>query len=351
MPVFGEKFGITVEIVDGKLALLQDGTFKKTVQLSENFSSVRRVELSNETFISTSLDPHDPLLDTTNVMVRPSTGTQKKVFSQNLEMGVRKIELIQGAEVGQAIIRVSYSVERAMKWQLHIPYEKGEDGGHLIELPQKIKMAIQTDEIIKYEDDLIIFSVQQGFSQIVLFINSQVPYETIGKNLLLLSYGDASKQDIISMAPAGANFFPIVTYVYIQDFKSNLTRYQDLYQIGSLLAQKKRTREAIGYLKKALETVRTIGDINMEAEILMSLATVESDAGDYKQAANDFNYALKIIEEYENESLRIGCLLSLSKNLKKLNKYQEALDNQYMILDTLRANQDRLGEASEDDDH
>ncbi|NVM55519.1 MAG: tetratricopeptide repeat protein, partial [Candidatus Helarchaeota archaeon] len=348
MTVFGESFGISLEIVEGKLSQLQDGAFKKAVQLSENFSSVQRIKLTNEIITSTTLDPHDPLLDTTNIMVKLSTGIQKKVFSQNMELGVRKIELIQGIEIGEAAIRVSYNITRAMKWQLQIPYEKADDTENSIILPQNIRMTIQTGDFVKYEGDLLTFSVPAGFSQIVIFINSDVPYQTIGKNLLLLTFGDESKQNIISMAPTADKFYPIITFVYLQDFKSNITRYHDLYQIGSILALRKQNNEAISYFKKALETVRAVGDQQMEAEILMSLATVESDAGDYQAAVLDYNYALKIIEESPNESLeslQMGCLLSLSKNLKKLNRFQEALDNQYIILENTRTNQDRLGEA------
>ena len=139
--------------------------------------------------------------------------------------------------------------------------------------------------------------------------------------------------------------YPIITYVYIQDFKSKMVRYNDLNQIGSILALRGKSDEAISYFKKALEAVRAVGDQTIEAEILMNLATAESSSGDYKQAIHDFNYALKILEEYQNEALKLGCLLSLSKNLQKLNRFQEALDHQYMILEAVRASLDRLGEA------
>jgi tetratricopeptide (TPR) repeat protein len=160
----------------------------------------------------------------------------------------------------------------------------------------------------------------------------------------LLSQGDKTNQDIISMAP-NEKIFPIITFVYVQDFKSKITHYRDLYQIGSILAQRKQYSESISYFKKAIEAVRNVGDQLMESEILMGLATVEGDSGDYKQAVHDFNYALKIIEEIQIESLRPGCLLSLSKNLKKLSRFQEALDFQYMILEDTRTSLDRLGEA------
>ncbi len=345
MTVFGEKFGISLEITEGKLVSIQDGAFKKIVQFSENFSSVRRVELSNETFTSTALDPNDQLLDTTNVTVSLSTGIQKKIFSQNMEVGVRKLEVIQGLNMGQAAIRVSHNIERAMKWQLNIPYEKLEGSENVVILPQNIKITIQTDVLVRYDEDMILFSIPDGFSQIVLFVASNIPYDEIGKNLLLITLGDESRKDIIAMAPGEANFYPIVTFVYLQDLKNNITQYQDLYQIGTILALRKQYKEAISYLKKSLEAVRGMGDQKMEAEILMSLATAEGDSGEYKQAAHDFNYALTIIEEYQYDSLRLGCLLSLSKNLTKLNKYQEALDNQYSILEVIRENQDRLGEA------
>ncbi len=345
LTIFGEKFGIALEINEGKIVNLYDGAFKKTVNLSENFSSVQRVELSNEAFTSTSLDFWDQLLDTTNVTVKLSTGIQKKIFSQSLELGIRKIELVQGINIGQAVMRISYNISRAMKWQLYIPYEKDDSSENTIILPQKIKIIIKTDNFIKYEDDTLTFNVPDGFSQIVLFILSEVPYDQIGKNLLLLTLGDESKKDIISMAPPNDNFFPIMTFVYLQDFKNKITRYEDLYQIGSILALRNRNEEAIFYMKKALNAVRTIGDQFKEAEILMSLATIETNSGDYKQAVHNFNYALKIIEEHSFDALKLGCLLSLSKNLKKLNRFQEALDIQNIILETTRTNEDRLGEV------
>jgi len=342
--VLGESFGISFEITEGKLITLNDGMFKKKVHLTEDFTSVQRIQLSDEIFTSTILDPYDPLLSTANTQVHLSSAIQKKIFSQNLLMGIRKIELIQGVEIGQAAMRFSFNISRPMKWQIHLPFEKHSTEENSLLLSQGIELVIQTDMQIKYEDDLLIYNIPEGFSQIVFYIKSQIPYEIINKNLLLLSLGDESKRDIISMAP-NEKVFPIITYVYIQDFKSKITRFSDLYQIGSILAQRRQYTEAISFFKKSLEACRNVGDQLVEAEILMGLATVESDSGDYKQAVHDFNYALKITEEYQIQSLRAGCLLSLSKSLKKLNRFQEALDYQYMILEDTRTNLDRLGEA------
>lgn len=345
MTVFGEIFGISLEIADGKIIVLHDGAFKKRVNLIEDFSSIRRVEPSGETYTTAALDPYDQLLDTTNTIVKLSTGLQKKVFSQSLEMGVRKIEVIQGQNIGQAVLRFSYNIERAMKWQLNLPFEKLEMGANGIALPQNIKIVIQFDGYLKYEEDSLVFSIQDGFSQIVFFIISELPYENIGKNLLLITRGDETRQDIAAMALGDEKFYPIVSFVYLQDFKNNITRYQDLYQIGSILALRHKHDDAISYLRKALEAVRAVGDQYMEAETLMTLATVESDAADYKQAVNDYMYASKIIDEFQFDALRLGCLLALSKNLTKLNQFQAALDNQYAILELMRTQQDLLGEA------
>ncbi|MHA1357404.1 MAG: tetratricopeptide repeat protein [Candidatus Helarchaeota archaeon] len=344
MPLLGEPFGLSLEITDGKLVSLQDGIFKKQVILGETFTSVRRVELTNEVFTSTFVDQTDPLLSSSNKSIALSTGIQKKVFSQNLEMGVRKIELLQGIELGQAIIRCSYNLERGMKWQIKIPFELSTDSENLIHLPQEIDVTIQTNVALKFDDDALIFSIPEGFTQIIFFIKSQIPYERTPKNLLLITKGDQSKQAILNVG-GDQKFFPVVTFVYLQDFKSKITRSEDLYQIGRVLAQRKQNIEAIKYLKKALETIRSLGDQLKEAEILLALGTAEYDAGDYEAAAKNFNYALKITEEYQNEALRTGCLLSLSKCLKKLNRYQDALDNQYIILEETRARLDHLGEA------
>jgi len=344
LPLLGEPFGLSLEITDGKLVSLQDGIFKKQVILGETFTSVRRVELTNEVFTSTFVDQTDPLLSSSNKSIALSTGIQKKVFSQNLEMGVRKIELLQGIELGQAIIRCSYNLERGMKWQIKIPFELSTDSENLIHLPQEIDVTIQTNVALKFDDDALIFSIPEGFTQIIFFIKSQIPYERTPKNLLLITKGDQSKQAILNVG-GDQKFFPVVTFVYLQDFKSKITRSEDLYQIGRVLAQRKQNIEAIKYLKKALETIRSLGDQLKEAEILLALGTAEYDAGDYEAAAKNFNYALKITEEYQNEALRTGCLLSLSKCLKKLNRYQDALDNQYIILEETRARLDHLGEA------
>jgi tetratricopeptide (TPR) repeat protein len=344
MPLLGESFGLSLEITDGKLTSLQDGAFKKTVHLSENFTSVRRVELTNESITSTSIDQKDPLLSSTNRNMQLSTGIQRKIFSQNLELGVRKIELLQGLELGHAVVRCSYNLERGMKWQIQIPFEKSEDVENLIHLPQEIDIIIETEIPLKYDDDLLILSVPEGFTQVSFFVKSRIPYEQTPKNLLLITKGDQSKQAILNMG-ADQKFFPIITYVYLQDFKSKITRSDDLFQIGCILAQRKQNNEAIEYFNKALTTVRALGDQTKEAEILLALGTVEFDAKDYEPAFKDFNYALKIIDELQIDSLRIGCLFSLSKCLKKLNKYQDALDFQYAILEETRAQLDHLGEV------
>lgn len=344
MPYFGEKFGISLEIVDGKLTTLRDGVFTKAVQLQENFTSVLRVELSNETYTTSPLDLNDPLLSSSNVHVSLSTGIQKKTFSQNIGMGARKIELLQGVEIGQAVIRVSHSIERAMKWQIELPFEKNENLVNSIILAQDIEIIIQSDESIKYEDDQLIFSIQGGFSQILFFIKSRIPYERLAKNLLLITKGDQTMSAVTEIS-GDQKFFPVISYVFLQDFKNKIERYEDLHEIGSILALRGKNSDAINYLNKALTAVRSIGDQSKEAEILMTLANVEVNNGDFQKAASNFNYALKIIEEYQNEPLRLGCLLSLSKTLKKLKRFQDALDYQYSILEFFQERQDRLGEA------
>jgi len=344
LPTVGEPFGISLEITENKIASLIDGAFKKMIQFMEDFTSVRRIKFSNEISTSTTMDIHDPLLSTSNVLVHVGTGIQKKIFSQNLEVGIRKIEVIQGLELGQAIIRFSYNIERGVAWRIHIPFEKQMESENTIRLQQNIEAIIQTDLQIKYEEEALLFNLPEGFSQIVFYIKSQFPYENIGKNLLLVALGDKSKQDIISMGQ-NEKFYPIVTFVYLQDFKNKTLRYNDLYQIGTILALRQRYGEAVTYLKKALDLVRAMGDQKVEAEILMNLAAIEGDSGDYKQAVHDFNYALKIIEELQLDSLRLGCLLSLSKNLKKLKNFQDALNYQSAILEECRAGQDQLGET------
>ena len=333
-----------MDIEEGKITSIIDGAFKKNVRITEDFTSVRRIKFSNESFTSTSIDIHDPLLSSANIYVQVTTGVQRKIFSQNLEVGVRKIEIIQGLELGQAVIRFSYNVGRGITWRIHIPFEKKLDSENFLNLPQNIDLTIQTDLQIKYEEDILNFNLPEGFSQVVFFIRSQIPYATIGKNLLLITLGDNSKQDIISMSQ-NEKFYPIITFVYLQDFKNKITRYTDLYQIGTILALRQHYGEAINYLKKALDAVRVIGDQKMEAEILMSLAAVEGDSGDYKQAVRDLNYAFKIIEELQLNPLKLGCLLSLSKNLKKMKNFQEAMNYQSAILEECRSNQDQLGEA------
>ena len=344
MPALGEPFAISLEITENKIASLLDGAFKKTIQFTEDFTSVRRINFSNEIFTSTAMDIHDPLLSSSNILVHIGTGIQKKVFSQNLEVGIRKIEVIQGLELGQAVIRFSYNIERAITWRIHIPFEKQLESENTIRLQQNIEAIIQTNLQIKYEEDGLVFNIEEGFSQIIFYIRSQLSYENIGKNLFLIALGDKSKQDIISMGQ-NEKFYPIISFVYLQDFKNRTTRYNDLYQIGTILALRQQHGEAINYLKKALELVRAVGDQKVEAEILIALGTVEGDSGDNKQAVHEFNYALKIMEELDLNSLRLGCLLSLSKNLKKLKNFQDALNYQSTILEECRANQDQLGEA------
>lgn len=343
MPALGEPFGILLEIAENKITSLIDGVFKKTIQITEDFTSIRRVKFSNEIFTSSAMDIHDPLLSS-NLLVPIGTGIQKKIFSQNLEVGIRKIEVIQGLELGQAIMRFSFNLEKGITWRIHFAYEKHLEVENAIRLHQNIEIIIQTDLQMKYEEETLGFNLPEGFSQIIFYIKSEIPYETIRKNLLLVTLGDNSKQDIISMGQ-NEKFYPIVTFVYLQDFKNKTTRYNDLYQIGTILALRQQYGEAITHLRKALELVRAMGDQKMEAEILLSLATVESNLEDYKQAIHDYNYALKIIEELQLDSLRSGCLLSLSKNLKKLKSFQDALNYQSVILEESRTNQDQLGEV------
>jgi tetratricopeptide (TPR) repeat protein len=344
LPTFGEPCGISMEIKDGKISALIDGIFKKNVPFTEDFTSVRRIKFSDEIFTSTSIDVHDPLLSSSNVFVHVTTGIQKKVFSQNLEVGVRKIEIIQGIEMGEAVIRFSYNVERGLTWRINIPFEKKADSENIVSLPQNIDTIIQTNLQIKFEEEYLTFTLLDGFSQVIFYIRSQIPYETIGKNLLLITMGDKSKQDIISMSQ-NEKFYPIISFVYLQDFKNKITRYTDLYQIGTILALRQHYGEAFTYMKKALDAVRAVGDQKVEAEILMSLGTVSWDSGDYKQAVHDLNYAFKIIEELQLNSLKLGCLLSLSKNLKKMKNFQEAMNYQSAILEECRSNHDQLGEA------
>ncbi|MHA1232317.1 MAG: tetratricopeptide repeat protein [Candidatus Helarchaeota archaeon] len=335
--ILGEpNFGISLFIDDniGKITEIRDELFKKRLQINEEIKSIsRKVEVYLPTTYELLPDENDPLYVQSPFEI--NKGLPVKVLKQEMSSGKRRIEVIQGKDLGSCAIRVNYYMPRTFKWTLRVPFIKNKED---VVLDNKIKAKFLTSVNIEYSQaaDSITFTLNEGYTQILIFLQSELDYFTTKKNLLLLDPSDLEKRPIIEAASPDSKLFPVITFAYLLKSHSPLEKTLDYYIIGSILANAGKYEDAIDYFGKSLEANEQIGDALMRTKILLNLGAVHTIMKNNKEALQYYKEAYPLLQEQNNDPLITSCLIAMAKNYYELGEYEQALEYLNHILNIIR---------------
>ncbi|MBD3227797.1 MAG: tetratricopeptide repeat protein [Candidatus Lokiarchaeota archaeon] len=329
-PNFGMSLFFDNDI--GKITEIRDELFNKRLPIEETLKSItRKIDMYPATSYELLPDESDSIFVQSPFDL--NTGLPVKILKQEMSSGKRRIEIFQGKNLGSCAIRFSFYMPRAFKWILNINYVRNKNQ---IIFDDNIKAQILTPIKVSYSQGSIELSLNDGYSQILLFLNSELDYFNTKKNLLLLDPNDLEKQSIIKAAPNDSNLYPVISFAYLLKSKTPTEKTIDYFNIGSILASAGKYEEAVEHYKKSLAFNEQIGDAIMESKILMNLASVETTMGKNKEALDHYQTAYKLLEEQDNIYLVNSALIAMAKNYYELGEYKQALEYFNHIISTIQ---------------
>ncbi|MHA1269188.1 MAG: tetratricopeptide repeat protein [Candidatus Helarchaeota archaeon] len=333
--IIGEpNFGISLFIDDdiGKITEIIDETFKKRLNIEEEIKSIsRKIDFYPASSYELLPDKNDSIFVQSPFEL--NSGLPIKIMIQDLSSGKRRVEIFQGRSLGSCAIRVNFYMPRPFKWILKTRYTRNKD--ELI-LDNNINARFLTSINISYTSNTIEFSLNEGYSQIIMFLHSEIDYFSTNKNLLLLNPGDLEKRPIIEAAKGNSKLYPVITFAYLLKEQSTLEKILDYFIIGCILSSAGKFDEATEYYDKSLKLNEQIGDAIMKVKILLNLGAVQTALGNNKEALQYFKEAYVLLQEQNNDPLITSCLISMAKNYYELGEFEQALEFLYHILNIIR---------------
>lgn len=317
----GESYSLSLIITDGRITEFLDNIFKKRFEFTEDFESIRKVEISESHLFNAVSDKRDRLATISPFPI--SLGLPVKVLTQTLGIGTRRVEVFQGQSIGKMAVRASFNLTRSMKWKIKTDYE--ELGSKSVQLPQKVTIDVSSGTSHGFESSYFYFVLPEGFSQVNLFFSSELDFEQIGKNMLILNPDDPSFSVISQSAPSDQKFFPLLTFTFIADYKDQEEELKNLLIIGSILTARGKYELALQYLDKALNISRETNDKVIEAEILIKMGSAFEDSEQLDQALQCYQSVSSVFHEAGNTSALVSNYLTVANILEQLGKYNEAL--------------------------
>jgi tetratricopeptide (TPR) repeat protein len=332
------NFGISLFFDDnlGKLAEIRDELFRKKLSLDEEIKSIsRKVDMYLPTTYELLPDEDDSIFIQSPFDL--NKGLPVKILKQGMSSGKRRVEVFQGKNLGSCAIRFNFYMPRTFKWVLNLDYSRNKDRNKdEIVLEKNIALSFLTPNNISYSPGSIEFSLNDGYSQIIIFLHSNLDYFRTEKNLLLLNPADLEKKPIIQAQPTDSKLYPVISFAYLLKNQSTLEQALDYFIIGSILASSGKLEEAVEYYNKSLRLNEKIGDAIMEVKIVLNLAAVYTAAGSNKEAIEQYNKAYNLLQEQGDTSLTTSVLIALSKNYQEIGEYEQSLEYLNHILDLIR---------------
>ncbi|MHA1753675.1 MAG: tetratricopeptide repeat protein [Candidatus Helarchaeota archaeon] len=323
--IIGEPdFGISLIFDDniGKITEIRDELFKKRLIIDEEIRSVsRKIDFYPATVYELLPDRNDSIFVQSPFEL--NIGLPLKILKQDLSSGKRRFEVIQGRNPGSCAIRINYYMPRQFKWVIKTNYTRSKDD---ITFENNIKAKFLTSININYSPNSIEFSLNEGYSQILIFLHSEIDYFRTEKNLLLLDPGDIEKRPIIEAATPNSRLYPVITFAFLLKEQSVLEKILNNYIIGMILSGAGKFDEAVEYYEKALKVNEEIGDAIMKVKILLNLGAVHTAMGNNKDALQYYKEAYVLIQEQKNNPLITSCLISMAKNYYELGEFEQALE-------------------------
>ncbi|MHA1144168.1 MAG: tetratricopeptide repeat protein [Candidatus Helarchaeota archaeon] len=325
LSLLGENYGQALFIEEGMIVEFRDSLFKKQVEFTEEFESMVPIQISDTSFFGAATEENDKIF---TISPFPIGALPTKNLTQNLGQGTRKIEVFQGQDLGNIAVRISFTMGRSVKWKIYTDYEyiNSMMGVHTFRMNPKVMVTLHSTASPGFEQNYFYFALPMGYSEMIFFFQSEMDFERISKNLLVLDPNDISTLPVREQAPAGTSIFPIITYVSLGTSDDRHQEVQNYLTIGSILIGQRRQDYALEYLQKALNIVQNeIGDPNLEMEILIKMGTAYGELEQYETALNIYQMVSNILHQLGNTAELITNYLAIGNILLKLGRYQDAL--------------------------
>ncbi|MHA1799961.1 MAG: tetratricopeptide repeat protein, partial [Candidatus Helarchaeota archaeon] len=325
--LLGESYGLNLLIKDNKIVSFQDNIFKKNISIDESFEALKSVTLGDPNFYDTTPDKKDRIIS-----VCPFTLGSLPVRNlvQNTSMGTRRVEVFSGRDVGNLAIRVSFNLQRGMKWRIALNYELVSETVSIkdLVLPSNIKLRVYSNVSSTFapDSDYFYFALPGGYSEVYFYFQSEMDFEKVSKAMLIANPDDLSIRPILEKAPPGQTFFPIVIFVSIGSHENESERVQNLITIGSILISSEKFDQAISYLTQALDIVRNqLSDPTLESEILLKIGAAYEEAEMYEEALQYYQQVSTVLHASGNQSALVNNYFVVGNVLEKLEQYENAL--------------------------
>ncbi len=318
----GEGYSLSILLKDGRIAGFRDNIFKKEFEINDEFESLRKIEISDTVIFDAVSDKRDRIKILSPFPI--SLGLPVKVLTQSLGVGTRKIEVFQGQTLGRMVMRATFNLKRSMKWKIITDYEQL--GSKSVQFPQKVTAEIYSTASAGFETNYFYFALPEGFSQVILFFSSELDFERIGKNMLILDSNDPSYDTIAESAPSGEKFFPLLTFTFMTDYKDKKEELTNHLIIGSILTARGKYELALEFFDKALNISRETQDSKIEAEILIKMGSAFEDSGQLEEALQCYQSVSSVYHAAGNTLALISNYLTVGSVLERLGRYEEALE-------------------------
>ncbi|NVM02344.1 MAG: tetratricopeptide repeat protein [Candidatus Helarchaeota archaeon] len=318
----GEDYSLSIILRDGRIAGFRDNIFKKQFEIDDEFESLRKIEISESVIFDAVSDKKDRIKVLSPFPI--SLGLPVKVLTQSLGVGTRRIEVFQGQTLGKMVMRTTFNIKRSIKWKIMADYEQL--GSKSVQFPQKVSAEIYSTASAGFETNYFYFALPEGFSQVILFFSSELDFERIGKNMLILDSSDPSFEAIAKSAPDGEKFFPLLTFTFMTDYKNKKEELKNQLIIGSILTARGKYELALEYLDKALKISRKIQDSTVEAEILLKMGSAFEDSGQLEDALQCYQSVSSVYHAAGNTLALISNYLTVGSVLERIGRYDEALE-------------------------
>ncbi|MHA1382923.1 MAG: tetratricopeptide repeat protein [Candidatus Helarchaeota archaeon] len=318
----GESYSLSIVVSDsGRISEFLDNIFKKRFDFAEEFEAIRKIEITESMFFDAVSDKRDRIISYSPFDI--SLGLPIKTMTQSIGVGTRKVEAFQGQAIGKMALRASFNLKRSMKWKIFTDYEQL--GSRAVQLSQKVTAEIHSTASFGFETNYFYFALPEGFSQITFFFSSELDFERIGKNMLILDPTDPNFSIIAKSAPTNEKFFPLLSFTFITDYKDKTDELKNLLIIGSILTARGKYELALEYLDKALKISREIQDKKTEAEVLIKMGTSFEVSDQLEEALSCYQSVSSVYHEAGNTSALISNYLTVGNVLERLGRFEEAL--------------------------
>ncbi|NHI92519.1 MAG: tetratricopeptide repeat protein [Candidatus Lokiarchaeota archaeon] len=324
--LLGESYGLSLVIHENRIVEFRDNIFKKVIPIDESFEALKSVALGDPNFYDTTPDKKDRIISVSPFSIG---SLPVRNLVQNTSLGSRRIEVFAGRDVGNLAIRISFNLQRGMKWRIALPFDIASETTTIKDLllPSNIKLRVYSSISSTFtpDSDYFYFALPGGYSEINFYFQSEINFEKVAKAMMIVNPEDLSASPIIEKAD-GESFFPLITFVSVGSYRNQHEKVNNLITIGSILISSEKFEQAVEYLSQALEiTQNELMDKDLEIEILLKMGCAYEEAENYDAALQSYQQVSTILHSTGNQSALVNNYFIVGNVLEKIERYEDAL--------------------------